>query len=61
MKPFPTRATRREKVFNYRLSRARRIVENALGILASRFRIFESFIALKPEKSTETRIIVIVV
>lgn len=50
MKPFPTRATRREKVFNYRLSRARRIVENAFGILVSRFRIFESCIALKPEK-----------
>lgn len=50
MKPFPTRATRREKIFNYRLSRARRIVENAFGILVSRFRIFESFIALKPEK-----------
>lgn len=50
MKPFPIRATRREKVFNYRLSRARRIVENAFGILVSGFRIFESFIALKPEK-----------
>lgn len=50
MKPFPTRTTRREKVFNYRLSRARRIVENAFGILVSRFRVFESFIALKPQK-----------
>ena len=36
------------EVFNYRLSRARHIVENVFGILSSRFRIFHTSINLDP-------------
>ena len=41
MKPFPHRQqTHSQRVFSYRLSLARRTVENAFGILANRFRVF---------------------
>ncbi|KAG5868769.1 hypothetical protein JTB14_024587 [Gonioctena quinquepunctata] len=45
--------TLEKKILNYRVSRARRIVENAIGILASRFRIFHTKINIEP-KSIES-------
>ncbi|XP_067272628.1 uncharacterized protein [Pseudorasbora parva] len=49
MKPYSHRHTeRQERIFNYRLSRARRVVENAFGILANRWRLFRTTIPLHP-------------
>ena len=51
MKPFAQHGlTNGQKIFNYRLNRARRIVENAFGILSSRFGIFQKPMNLSPEK-----------
>lgn len=41
----------RERVYNYRLSRARRVVENAFGIISAIFRVLRKPMLLEPEKA----------
>ncbi|XP_034039477.1 uncharacterized protein LOC117522184 [Thalassophryne amazonica] len=54
MKPYSKRhLTAAERIFNYRLSRAHRIVENAFGILANRFRCLHSCMIQGPQTVTK--------
>ena len=50
-KPYPSRnQPPAQRIYNYRLSRARRTVENAFGQLSQRFRVFGRPIPLSPAK-----------
>ena len=49
MKPYPGKGlTKEQRVFNYRLSRCRRTIENAFGVLRARWRIFMRPIRVEP-------------
>ncbi|XP_041983237.1 putative nuclease HARBI1 [Aricia agestis] len=51
MKPYNQAVlTDERRIFNYRLSRARMVVENTFGILTTRFKIFKRNITLPPQK-----------
>lgn len=41
----------KERIFNYRLSRARRNVENAFGIISAVFRVLRKPLLLEPKKA----------
>lgn len=59
MKPFSFRGQNRaEHIFNYRLSRARRMVESTFGLMASRFRLLRTTIELS-EKNVKICVLAI--
>ena len=51
MKPYPQRTLDHDqRIFNYRLCRARRIVENAFGVMANRWRVLAKRIDITPQR-----------
>ena len=54
MKPFPqSNLNDRKRIFNYRLSKMRRISENVFGIWGNTFRVFTITMALEPNKTVD--------
>lgn len=56
MRPFPYRQARHDnnkEKFNYHLCRARRVVENAFGIMAHKWRLFLRPLEVKDETTTK--------
>ncbi|XP_023312016.1 uncharacterized protein LOC111692317 [Anoplophora glabripennis] len=49
LKPFPQRNLNYEKrIYNYRLSKGRNVVENVFGLITARFRVLHTTINMKP-------------
>lgn len=54
LKPYNKRGlTMPQRVYNYRLSRARRVIENTLGIMSACFRVLRKPIHLNADKTTK--------
>ena len=53
MRPFPGRGcSKPQQIYNCMLSRARRVIENAFGVLAARWRVYHTKVAVNPERVT---------
>lgn len=53
MKPYPqSRCNAEQKTFNYRLSRARSVIEGAFGLLSTKFGVFHKSICFNPSKAS---------
>lgn len=54
MKPFAQRGLSDERrIFNYRLSRGRRVSENVFGIISNRFRVYSTVLSVKPDNAVK--------
>lgn len=53
LRPYPEKQLHcnEKRVYNYRLCRARRVVENAFGLLSQKFRIYNRRMQVKPENA----------
>ena len=60
MRPYPGNLSVGQKILNYRLSRARRTIENSFGILAARWRICRQPIKAKVENAEKFTLAAIV-